>query len=73
MSGITGTFRLDGAPVSQEILHRMTAAMEHRGPDGSVCWAEGSLGFGHALFYTTPESLRESGPVVDQLAGLALV
>lgn len=73
MSGITGIFRLDGAPVSQEVLGRMTDAMKHRGPDGSACWAEGNLGFGHTLFCTTPESLNERQPLVDDAAGLALV
>lgn len=73
MSGITGIFRLDGIPVSGEVLQRMTDALAHRGPDGCGCWSDGQIGLGHTLFCTTPESVHERQPVVDAAAGLALV
>jgi len=31
MGGIAGIFNFDGRPVEQEAIHRMTAAMRHRG------------------------------------------
>jgi asparagine synthase (glutamine-hydrolysing) len=47
MCGITGLIHLDGAPVSPQILQRMTDAIAHRGPDGEGHWIEGNVGFGH--------------------------
>lgn len=73
MSGITGIFRLDGTPVSSEVLQRMTDKMAHRGPDGSGSWNDGPVGLGHRMLCTTPESLRERQPVVDEDARLALI
>jgi asparagine synthase (glutamine-hydrolysing) len=47
MCGITGLLHLDGAPVSQVILQKMTDAIAHRGPDGEGHWIEGNVGIGH--------------------------
>ncbi|MCM2284764.1 MAG: asparagine synthase (glutamine-hydrolyzing) [Desulfobacula sp.] len=47
MCGIAGIFNLDGAPVSQVILKRMTDAIAHRGPDGEGHIVEGHVGIGH--------------------------
>src|SRR5579859_3607655 len=47
MCGITGLLRLDGGPIDAGVLHRMTRAIAHRGPDGQTCHAEPGLGFGH--------------------------
>jgi asparagine synthase (glutamine-hydrolysing) len=47
MCGITGLIHLDGAPVSPQVLQRMTDAIAHRGPDGEGHWIDGNVGFGH--------------------------
>ena len=47
MCGITGLIHCDGAPVSPQILQKMTDAIAHRGPDGEGHWIEGNVGLGH--------------------------
>jgi asparagine synthase (glutamine-hydrolysing) len=56
MSGIVGIFNLDGAPVDPVLLTSMTESMTYRGPDAQRTWNSGPVGFGHAAFYTLPES-----------------
>lgn len=72
MSGITGIFNLDGRPVESVLLERMTKAIAHRGPDGIGHWISGPVGFGHLMLHTTPESLRETQPLVHEPSGLCL-
>ena len=72
MSAIFGMFRLDGKPVSQEVLSDMKNAMDYWGPDGSGIWCEGNIGLGHLLLHNTPESLNEKLPMVDSLDGLVI-
>jgi asparagine synthase (glutamine-hydrolysing) len=62
VSGFAGILRLDGAPVDQELLKRMTAALAFRGPDAQHVWSAGEIGLGHALLRTTDEAARESQP-----------
>jgi asparagine synthase (glutamine-hydrolysing) len=47
MCGITGLINIDGAPVSPDILQKMTDAIAHRGPDGEGQWIKGNVGLGH--------------------------
>ena len=72
MSGLVGLFRRDGAAVQDAELNRMASAVRHRGPDrlGTACL--GPAGFGHAMLWTTPESLHEILPRVHSLSGLAI-
>lgn len=63
MSGITGVCNVDGRPVDPALLQRMTQAIAHRGPDGIGHWLAGPIALGHAMLYTTPESLRETQPL----------
>jgi asparagine synthase (glutamine-hydrolysing) len=46
MCGIAGQARADGAPVEQELIARMCAAQEHRGPDSRGMHVAGSVGLG---------------------------
>ncbi|HEY9621777.1 MAG TPA: lasso peptide isopeptide bond-forming cyclase [Crinalium sp.] len=62
MSGITGIYHLDGQTVDRADVQRMTDAIAHRGPDGSNLWIQDSVGLGHCLLWTTPESLLEAQP-----------
>ena len=72
MSGLVGLFRRDGTAVQDSEVSGMVEAMLHRGPDrqGTVCL--GAMGLGHAMLWTTPESLCETLPAVRHQSGLAI-
>ena len=63
MSAIAGVYLLDGSPVDPDRLKRMNDRLSHRGPDCSGLWCEGSVGLGHQMLWTTPESLHEKLPL----------
>jgi asparagine synthase (glutamine-hydrolysing) len=62
MSGIVGIVGLDGQPVDQELLRRMTRFMAFSGPDAQELWCDGPVGFGHTLLRSTDESRQEKQP-----------
>ena len=72
MSGIAGIYNLDGRPVDPALLKRMTDVTSHRGPDGVGHWIDGPVGLGHRMLCTTPESRRESQPLLDETERLCL-
>ncbi len=72
MSGIAGIYYLDGRTVNREELGRMVDILAHRGPDNSDIWSEESVGLGHRMLWTTPESLLEKLPLVDQTGDLVI-
>ncbi|QSJ19247.1 lasso peptide isopeptide bond-forming cyclase [Nostoc sp. UHCC 0702] len=72
MSGIVGIYNLDGLPVEREHLGRMVNILAHRGPDGADIWCEGSVGLGHRMLWTTPESLLEKLPLVNRTGNLVM-
>jgi asparagine synthase (glutamine-hydrolysing) len=47
MCGLAGLFNVDGRPVEISVLHRMTDAMSHRGPDAEGFWTGSYVGLGH--------------------------
>lgn len=47
MCGIAGIQRFDGVPVRREVLERMIATLDHRGPDATGVEQRGSVGLGH--------------------------
>ena len=63
MSGIAGIFHRDGRLVDQTNIKAMVSAINYRGPDGKGVWLDGSIGFGHCLLHTTPESIQEVQPL----------
>jgi len=65
MSGIAGLFYLDGRPVEQTEIEQMTNILAHRGPDNAGIWRKGSVGLGHRMLHTTPESLHEKLPLTN--------
>ena len=73
MSGIAGIIHFDGKPVEPGLIEKMTSAMAHRGPDGISHLVKGSIVFGYCQFRTTPESLEEAQPLVNEDASLMLV
>jgi asparagine synthase (glutamine-hydrolysing) len=62
MSGLVGILNLDGAPIDNSLLSRMTDFLAFRGPDGHATWSQGNVGFGHTLLKTTDESEHERQP-----------
>ncbi|NEO43460.1 MAG: lasso peptide isopeptide bond-forming cyclase [Moorea sp. SIO4A3] len=73
MSGIVGIYNLDGRPVEREKIGRMVDVLAHRGPDGAEVWCDdSSVGLGHRMLWTTPESLLEQLPLKDRTGNLIL-
>ena len=72
MSAIAGIYYPDGQPVNRADLERMIETLAHRGPDGAGVWSEGSVGLGHRMLWTTPESLHERLPLVNETGDLVL-
>ena len=72
MSGIVGIHYLDERPVDGENLSKMVDILAHRGPDGADIWVDGCVGFGHRMLWTTPESLIEKLPLVNQRGDLVI-
>ncbi|MCW3015828.1 MAG: hypothetical protein JWO02_2920, partial [Solirubrobacterales bacterium] len=46
MCGIAGQLHRNGRPVDQDVLARMCAALEHRGPDARGTFVDGHVGLG---------------------------
>lgn len=72
MSAIAGIYYLDQRTVDRTDLARMVDILAHRGPDSSNIWSEESIGLGHRMLWTTPESLLEKLPLVNQSSELAI-
>ncbi|MEP6958269.1 MAG: asparagine synthase (glutamine-hydrolyzing) [Nitrospirota bacterium] len=72
MSGLAGIYHLDGKPADPTLLQRMIHRLAHRGPDASHYWMKGSVGIGHTMLHTTPESLDERQPWPDETGNLCL-
>ncbi|MDJ0734347.1 MAG: lasso peptide isopeptide bond-forming cyclase [Nostocaceae cyanobacterium] len=66
MSGIFGIYHRDGRFIKRENLIQMSNTLEHRGTDGSGLWCDGSVGLGDRLLWSTPESILEQQPLVEQ-------
>lgn len=62
MSAIFGLLHLNRKSVEQEVLQRMRAILAHRGSDSSGLWKSGTIGLGHQMQWTTPESCYEQLP-----------
>lgn len=71
MSGIAGLYYLNGRPVDDEV-ERMVDVMAHRGPDEQATWSDGSVGLGHCMLHTTPESLHASLPQESAQSGCVI-
>ena len=72
MSAIVGMYGLDGRPVDGSDLEAMLTCLAHRGPHGAMTWRNGSIGLGHRMLRTTPESLREQLPMAHTASNLVL-
>jgi asparagine synthase (glutamine-hydrolysing) len=72
MSGIVGLFHRDGEPAAQTSVERMIEAVRHRGPDRQAALCSGPAGLGHAMLWTTPESLSEVLPQRQEHSGFVI-
>jgi asparagine synthase (glutamine-hydrolysing) len=72
MSGIAGIYYVDGRPVERTDIQQMVDSIAHRGPDGCGVWTDGSVGFGHRMLWTTPESLHEKLPLTNKTGDLTI-
>lgn len=66
MSGIVGIYHLSKHSVKSDDLRLMVDTIAHRGSDGSDIWCDGSIGLGHRMLWTTPESLLETLPLTKR-------
>lgn len=73
MCGLAGELRFDGAAPDRERLVRMVARLARRGPDGEGLHFDGPVALGHRRLAIIDLTERSAQPMVDTVAGLALV
>ncbi|HVT05053.1 MAG TPA: asparagine synthase (glutamine-hydrolyzing) [Thermoanaerobaculia bacterium] len=73
MCGITGILRTDGQPVASATLARMTATIQHRGPDSEGVWAAGPIGFGHRRLAIIDLTASAHQPMTSDNGDLVIV
>jgi asparagine synthase (glutamine-hydrolysing) len=64
MSGIFGSWNVDGRPLDSVELQRVSSALAHRGGDEEGTVIQGSMGIGCRLLRVTAESVQEARPFV---------
>ena len=72
VSAIVGIYYFDGRPIDHLNLEEMMARVAHRGADAVGVWGQGEIGLGNRLLWTTPESLKEKLPRLNQAGELVL-
>jgi len=72
MSGIGGSWNLDGRPLDRSTLGAMSESLAHRGSDADGLWVDDCVGLFCRLRRVTPESAGEHQPWVHP-AGSVLV
>jgi len=65
MSAIAGISNFTGRPVVQELLDRMVDNAAPWPADDRGTWISDTVGLGHRMLHTTPESLHEKLPFYD--------
>jgi asparagine synthase (glutamine-hydrolysing) len=70
MSAITGIYHRDGHFHDKNNIKNMNDCLSHRGPDDSGILCKESIAFGHQMLHTTPESINEKLPYMDEINGL---
>ena len=72
MSGIFGIYYRSGQSVDHRDLERLSSSLKRRGRDDHGLWVGGSVGLGHRMLQSTPESVHEKLPYRDDEAGLVI-
>ncbi len=73
MCGLAGSLSFDGRGPERDLVERMVAALERRGPDGGGAWAHGPLALGHRRLKVIDLSDAGAQPMVDDELRLAVV
>jgi asparagine synthase (glutamine-hydrolysing) len=73
VSALAGVVYFDGPGPAQQQVQRMTAHMQDRGPDGITHWSAPGVALGFCRLCTTPESLAEQQPLLDEHESFVLV
>ena len=73
MCGIVAIFGLDGHPVAQPDLQRMTDVIAHRGPDGDGFHVDGSVGLGHRRLAIIDLSTAGRQPLANESGDVLVV
>jgi len=73
MCGICGELKFDGQPPDKDVLRRMLARLERRGPDHEGQYIDGRVAFGHRRLSVIDLSAASNQPWVDPDNSLALV
>jgi asparagine synthase (glutamine-hydrolysing) len=73
MSGIAAIINFDGRPAEPARIAKITRAMASRGPDGSNHWVKGPVALGQCMLRTTPRSLEETQPLLNEDESVVLV
>ncbi|MEI8109579.1 MAG: asparagine synthase (glutamine-hydrolyzing) [Chitinophagia bacterium] len=66
MCGITGIYKLNKQPVSQQEVKLLTNALAHRGPDGEGVYVDDNLGLGHRRLSILDLSSKGSQPMTSK-------
>jgi asparagine synthase (glutamine-hydrolysing) len=73
MCGIAGRYNYNSdAPVDSRAIGRMTALLEHRGPDSCGVFIDGAIGFGHRRLAVIDLSAAAAQPLRSADAALAI-
>jgi asparagine synthase (glutamine-hydrolysing) len=62
--GIVGVVAAGGAPADRDVVRRMTATLEHRGPDADGSFFAAGVGFGHRRLSIVDLSPASAQPMV---------
>lgn len=62
MSGIFGIYHRDEKSLEKKIATSLLETISYWNPDEKGIWSEGSIAFGHAMLWNTPESKLEHLP-----------
>lgn len=66
MCGITGIYKINKQPVSQQEVKSLTNALAHRGPDGEGVYIDDNLGLGHRRLSILDLSSKGSQPMTSR-------
>ena len=72
MCGIAGVCTLDGSPVAREVLRRMAESIEHRGPDGTGAFVDGSVGLANVRLAVIDLSAAAAQPMATDDAAVVV-
>ena len=73
MCGLCGELRFDGSVPGLDVIERMKARLEKRGPDSEGSYLSGPLSLGHRRLAIIDLTDKAAQPMTDEAAGVALV